>query len=1425
MLTNTNCNAKALFCLLLIYLCTTAKAQTSPADRQTAQSWTSQVVAPGESFGYWEYLPEDYNDAGKTFPIVLFLHGVGEKGTDLNRVLVAGPPRLIRNGKNFPFICISPQARYPWDWTPLFVDELLNWMINNYKVDKSRVYVTGLSMGGNGTWDYAAYGNHSSKLAAIVPIAGWLTGDGCNLQSLPTWAFTGEYDGPGSPNTGTEKGIARIYNCGTPNPEPLLTVYEGRGHDAWTPAYNDDNMWAWLLAQRLGSPPNSPPKVNLGNDRTITLPTNSVTINANASDPDGRVTTYLWTKVSGPNALLEGVNTATLTAKQLVEGQYTFRCKVTDDKGASASDEIIITVISEEVNKPPTANAGPDINLNLPAENIIIEGSGSDPDGTIVSYQWDKISGPNITLTGQDKPKLSLTNLVAGNFEFRLTVTDNDGATASDRVLVTINEEQINQKPSANAGPDKEVSLPTNTVTLYGQGSDPDGRIVSFEWQKISGPSATLINVSSPNLTVEDMVEGIYEFNLIVTDNDGASASDKAIIIVSSSNQNPVVNAGQDKTVTLPTNTVVLNATASDNDGSIVSYFWGQIEGPNTVGLANYETSEVTVNNLIAGTYSFRVVVEDDQGATASDVVNVVVKNPPTNSPPDVDAGPDLQVQLPDNNINIDATINDPDGEIASISWRKISGPSATINGANTSSLILTNLVEGSYEFEVNVIDDMGAEASDRVKVTVYPEETNKVPTVNAGADIFRTLPNNTASLTANATDPDGEIVSYSWAKIEGPSVTISGQNTSTLELSDLIEGIYTFEVSVEDNSGATATDRVRVTVSAANIPPFVNIGNDRSITLPLDSLTFTPSTRDDDGTIENYQWVKISGPSATLVNPTAKNLKVTNLLEGTYTFSLTVTDNDDAQSTDEVIVTVLPEIANIRPTVSTENNKIIYLPTNSTTINSNARDEDGNIISYFWAKVSGPQASLRNINQSTVTVENLVEGTYRFRVTVADNDGATASDDIIIEVKAENKTPVANAGPDQTIKLPTNRIVINGSGNDADGSIVSYQWTKVSGPTFEFRNQNSASVTLTNLVEGTYVIRLTVTDNLGAEDSDNVRIEVLPAEVNEAPTVNAGSNRTITLPQNSIVLNATASDNDGEITNYLWQKVSGPAANLNGTGRARLEVSNMVEGKYTFRISVTDDDGAEASDNVIVTVNPENTNQTPVANAGPNKTITLPVNTVTISGSGNDPDGTISSYRWSKISGPSATLNNANSATLTVTDMLEGDYTFRLQVTDDDGASSTDQMKVIVLPEEVNQPPVITLEENRTIYLPETTIQLSANATDNDGSIVTRVWTQISGPATTSLENDSTNTVTISDLVEGEFVFNFKVVDDDGAEDNAQITVTVLLELANKPPNVNAGEDISIKLPQNSIELSGSATDEDGEVSFVSWEKLVVLL
>ena len=435
------------------------------------------------------------------------------------------------------------------------------------------------------------------------------------------------------------------------------------------------------------------------------------------------------------------------------------------------------------------------------------------------------------------------------------------------------------------------------------------------------------------------------------------------------------------------------------------------------------------------------------------------------------------------------------------------------------------------------------------------------------------------------------------------------------------------------------------------------------------------------------------------------------------------------------------------------------------------------------------------------------------FRLQVIDNVGAAHEDEVVVNVNAAtpgNQSPIANAGADVAITLPVNNVTLDGrASRDSDGTITSYKWLMVNGPAeFSFSNQNNSFTAVNNLVVGVYTFRLMVTDDKGAIHNDDVQVTVNPARTTgtQAPIANAGPDIYITLPTNRTVLDGSASkDSNGSITSYRWTKVSGPATyNISKNNVVSTKLEDLREGVYVFRLTVTDEKGAIHTDDVTVPVSrqgaPGPTNQAPVARAGQDVVINLPVNKVVVDGGGSsDTDGFIANYKWSRVSGPSQfTIVRSDNAVTEINGLVQGVYVFRLTVTDDKGLTNTDDISVTVLPAsqqpqqpEEPQKPATGLTVNAgtdiVVTLPKNETTLLGSATG--GVIVSYKWTKVSGPATYNIYSNSAPSTMLQDLRAGTYIFRLTVTDDKGKTAYDDVTVTVGYSLARieQPTTLNA--------------------------------------
>ncbi|XP_048206824.1 dyslexia-associated protein KIAA0319-like protein homolog [Perognathus longimembris pacificus] len=475
--------------------------------------------------------------------------------------------------------------------------------------------------------------------------------------------------------------------------------------------------------------------VSAGKSVQVTLPKNEVQLNAFVlQEPqEGETYTYDWQLITHPkdySGEMEGEHSKVLKLSKLTPGLYEFKV-IVDGQNAHGEGYVNVTVKPEpRKNQPPVAIVSPQFQeISLPTTSTVIDGSQSTDDDKIVQYHWEELKGPlREEKISEDKAILKLSKLVPGNYTFSLTVVDSDGATSSTTASLTVNK-AVDYPPVANAGPNQVITLPQNSITLFGNQSTDDHGITSYEWSlspSSKGKVVEMQGVRTPTLQLSAMQEGDYTYQLTVTDTVGQQATAQVTVIVQpENNKPPQADAGPDKELTLPVDSTTLDGSKSSDDQRIVSYLWEKTQGPDGVQLENANSSVATLTGLQVGTYVFTLTVKDERNLQSQSSVNVIVKEE-MNEPPIAKIMGNVVITLPTNTAELDGSKSSDDKGIVSFIWTRDEGSPAAGEVLNHSDhhpvLFLSNLVEGTYTFHLKVTDAKGESDTERTTVEVKPD-------------------------------------------------------------------------------------------------------------------------------------------------------------------------------------------------------------------------------------------------------------------------------------------------------------------------------------------------------------------------------------------------------------------------------------------------------------------------------------------------------------------------------------------------------------------------------------------------------------------------------------------------------------------------------------------------------------------------------
>ncbi|XP_050347693.1 dyslexia-associated protein KIAA0319 isoform X2 [Nymphalis io] len=467
------------------------------------------------------------------------------------------------------------------------------------------------------------------------------------------------------------------------------------------------------------------------------------------------------------------------------------------------------------------------------------------------------------------------------------------------------------------------------------------------------------------------------------------------------------------------------------------------------------------------------------------------------------------EVQLPDNEVTLAAyTIPDEKSTMSHYNyvWTLVDQPKNGFTGnmnQNGGTVTLTDLTEGQYRFKVTV-NSTNSYGEAFANVTVLPPKRTNTPPIVVITPQAQTvkLPNSGAVLDGSASKDDDAIIAWHWELTSGP---IGYQppllDGPTLVLKDLKQpGNYTFKLTVEDSDHVKNSTTANITVlNHTDYPPEANAGQDVIIYLPNNNLTLNGSLSTDDHEITSWEWTKSAedeNKAVDMQNTHSPYLQLSNLSEGVYTFVLRVTDSSGQTSSADVHVFVKPP-TNTPPVADAGTDAFISLPQTWIMLNGSASHDDHRIVAYTWRCLSGPtNSNIVGFNESIANATALTKGQYVFSLTVLDDNGNSASDNVTITVtQNKNSPPKADAGGDQVLNLPLSVLILNGSKSSDDFRIVSWRWTRsgsgLAAGTVILHSDTKPVLMLTNIEPGRYVFELTVTDDQGESDRDTVSVQV----------------------------------------------------------------------------------------------------------------------------------------------------------------------------------------------------------------------------------------------------------------------------------------------------------------------------------------------
>ncbi len=820
---------------------------------------------------------------------------------------------------------------------------------------------------------------------------------------------------------------------------------------------------------------------------------------------------------------------------------------------------------------------------------------------------------------------------------------------------------------------------------------------------------------------------GTYTATVRITNSTGVTATDTAAVTVSNAAPTPTavgVTSGYYSSVTSTVGsltyytiyayegtTITQTGSATDvaADTVTIHYDWGD----GTVGTSN---SGSTTSHAFAdsGSYDPAVYAKDEDGGTSADMWNYLgygLLFEITNVAPTITAS-SATSSTESTSSTFTATATDPGtADVLTYTWSFGDGTSGT--GSSTTHQYAD---DGTYSWTLTVTDGDGGTATSSGTVTV----TNALPTISS-ASFGSGVEGDTISYSVTATDAGtADTLSYSWNFGDGTSST-SSTSTTTHTYAD--NASYAVTVTVTDDTGSVTSSGTSV---ITNANPVIGSGTWPTGGTADVSVSFVASATDA-GTADTLTYLWSWGDGTTSTSSSASHTWADN---GTYTITLTVTDDDGGVTTSSQLMV----IAEGAPVISSMSATTPLVEGSSGTFTVSATDAD--TITYSWDYGDGSTGS-----GSSTTHAYAEDGTYTVTATATDPSGANDSQTSTVTVT--NANPVIGSGTWPTTGSEGVSVSFVGVATDPGSfDTLTYAWSWGDGET-----STGASASHTWATEGSYTVTLTVTDDDGGTVSTSQTMVI----ANVAPVIGSISATSPLAEGETATFTGTATDVAGDTLTYTWDYGDGTT----GTGDSSTH-AYADNGSYTVTLTVTDDSGATDVSTTTLTVS----NADPVIGSGSWPTTGAEDIAVDFVGVATDAGTTDTlTYTWNWGDGTTST-----GATASHTWAEDGAYTVTLTVTDDDGGSTTTTQEMVIS----NVAPVITSITATTPLIEGDTGAFAGMATDVATDTITYTWEYGDGATGTGAETTHIYTD------DGTFTVTLTATDDGGLLSTATTTVEV---------------------------------------------------